>query len=129
GSQSAGPVVDPRVHHAGVVAGLMPGDAVFLLQDDDLEAGPAALQRLGGREAHDACPYDHDIGPAQKALLNGQISNRCQALPRVYGSDCRISRSFSSLSASMTIAEPTMLPASLRRAPPILMTPLSRLAR
>jgi hypothetical protein len=42
GLEAARLVVEAGVHHARVVAGLVDRDAVLLLEDDDLDARPAA---------------------------------------------------------------------------------------
>ena len=47
------------MEHAGVVAGLVPADAILLLQDDDAAVGETLAEAVRGREADDS-PADHE---------------------------------------------------------------------
>ena len=60
GLEAAGSVVDPGVDDAGVVAGLVCGEPVLLLEDHDPGAGPAAAELAADREAEDAPADDAD---------------------------------------------------------------------
>ncbi len=61
GLQRAGRVVDAGVDDAGVVAGLVGGDAVLALEDHHGGVRPAVQQLAGGGEAEDAGPDDGDV--------------------------------------------------------------------
>ncbi len=54
-------IVDPRVDHAGVVAGLVRRQDVLFLEDDQLEVGVAGEEFAPGRQADDAAPDDRDV--------------------------------------------------------------------
>ncbi|MNO89095.1 hypothetical protein D3C76_805670 [compost metagenome] len=58
GLEAAGGVVDARVNHAAVVAGLVAAEAVFLLKDQQRSARALLKQRQGGGQSDDAAADD-----------------------------------------------------------------------
>ena len=60
--ERAGAVVNARVHHAGVAAGLVPGDVGFFFEHGDALARVAFEEAVGGREADDAAADDDEVG-------------------------------------------------------------------
>ena len=62
--ERAGAVVEAGVDDAGVVSGLMGGDAVFFLDDDEALAGEAAGVFERGSEPNDARADDEEVGLA-----------------------------------------------------------------
>ena len=65
GLEAARSVVDPRVHDPGVVAGLVRGQPVLLLEDHDLDVWEPTGDLPAHRKAHDAASHDADRADGQ----------------------------------------------------------------
>ena len=61
GLERAGLVVNAGMDHAAVVAGLVRGDAVLFLQDQDSLAGESPRGFQGARQADDSATDDYDV--------------------------------------------------------------------
>ena len=65
GLQTAGLIIDAGMDDAGIAAGLVPGQAIFLFKQQDIRIRVLALQLPGRGNADDAAPDNYEIKCAQ----------------------------------------------------------------